>query len=743
MSWNLPPWGETRVVGKALPRVDAYERVSGSAVYGIDLSLPGMLHAAVLRCPHGQAQVKSVDASRAEKMPGVRAVLTPASKEAAIPWYGGTSRLLDPHCRYAGEEVAVVAADTLDQAREALASIRVEYQVLPFVLEIGDAVKPGAPAVHEKGNYLEPPSQYKRGDIAKGFAEADAVAENSFTTGCELHTSLETHGAVAQWEGDRLTVWESTQSAFDAQPMLAGVFNLPLSSVRVICRYMGGGFGGKTEVYKPTVMAALLARMTGRPVKFFLSREEELVAAGNRPAAEMKLKAGVRKDGTLTAFEMFARGSIGAYPDGADHGSQVRELYRCANVAIDNADVFINAGRSCAFRAPGCPPSAFALEQTIDELAAKIGMDPVELRLKNITTFSESYQRPYTTTGLRECLIEGSQAFGWKEAREKPRGSGAIRRGVGVAAGLWLGSGEPNATVVVKLYPDGSANLNMGSTDLGTGAKTIMAMVVAEELGVPMNRIQVENCDTATTQYGPGAWGSQTALVVSPAVRAAAVEVRRQLLEIAAAEMKVPAAELSLQDGKIVPAGAPAKAIPLSDLKGLGQRRVLAAVGTRHPHPEDKVALPFGVHFAEVEVNTRTGAVRVLRLLAAQDSGRVLNRLTYENQVHGGVTQGLGYGLTEQRRLDRRTGRVLNANLYDYKIPTALDAPGEFTCLPIDLHDTECNTTGVKGLGEPSTIPTSAAIANAVFHATGVRVTHAPITPMQMLAALAEHRKRS
>jgi CO/xanthine dehydrogenase Mo-binding subunit len=310
-----------------------------------------------------------------------------------------------------------------------------------------------------------------------------------------------------------------------------------------------------------------------------------------------------------------------------------------------------------------------------------------------------------------------------------------------VAAGIWMGAGEPNATIVVKLYPDGSANLNMGSTDLGTGAKTIMAMVVAEELGVLMGKIQVENCDTGTTQYGPGAWGSQTSLAVSPAVRAAAVEVKRQVLEIAAAEMKVPASELSLADGKIVPAGAPAKAIAFSELKGLAQRRVVAAVGTRHPHPEGKVALPFGAHFAEVEVNTRTGSIRVLRFLAAQDSGRVLNRFTYENQVHGGVTQGIGYGLTEQRRIDRRTGRVLNANLHDYKIPTALDAPGEFTCLPIDLHDTECNNVGAKGIGEPAHIPGAAAIANAFYNATGVRITETPIRPSQVIRLLAEAKK--
>jgi len=368
-------------------------------------------------------------------------------------------------------------------------------------------------------------------------------------------------------------------------------------------------------------------------------------------------------------------------------------------------------------------------------------MDPVEFRLKNIATFLQINDTPYTSIGLPECLSEGSTTFGWAEARARVRENGHLRRGVGMAAGMWGYPGDPRATVIVKLFSDGSVNLNMGASDLGTGTKTTMAMVVSEELGVALDRIQIEHADTGTTQNAPSSGGSQTLLVMAPAVRAASIEVKNQLLEVAAAELERPVQEIMLRDGKVVPVDEPEGGTEFASLRGLRGRQVLVGVGRRHPHPEGKIALPFAAQFAEVEVNTLTGEVRVLRLVAAHDSGRMLNQLTYENQVFGGMTMGIGLGLTEERILDRRqTGKVVNANWHDYKIPTAKDVPVDNTCVPIDPHDTECNTTGAKGLGEPAHIPTAAAIANAVYHATGVRVTDAPITRGRMLTALAAER---
>ncbi len=735
------PWGETTVVGRPLPRVDGYERVSGTAVYSLDLLLPDMLHAATLRCPHPHARVKKVDLAKALKMPGVRAVLSNADPEANIPWYAGpggkpVSRLFDPQCRYEGEEVAVVAAESPQQAWDAVRAIQVEYETLPFVTNMEDALKPGAPAVQEGGNQGAKPSIYERGDLAKGFAEADVVLEETYRTSCEIHTTMEVHGSVAQWEGDRLTVWDTTQGPFAVQSALASVLNMPLNKVRVIMNYMGGGFGAKLGLSKYTVMAALLARKTARPVKLFLTREETFLCTGNRPAHIMTLRAGVKKDGTLTALQLTATGEVGAYPGGVSLGSQLRELYRCPNVRSEETSALINAGQNRPMRAPGFPQCSWALEQMLDALAGKIGMDPIELRIRNFTAVNQAQKDiPYTSAALRECLTEGAKAFGWKEARARAKGSGPWVRGVGVAGGMWGSAGGPPSTVVVSLYSDGSALLNMGAADIGTGTKTVMAMVVSEELGVPLDRIRIECSDTGTTQYSGPSGGSKTVPSDSPAVRAAALDVKAKLLEMAAAQLKAPAGSLTLKGGEIHVEGGSQK-VAIRDLTVLRQQQALVGVGTRAPNPAGYVARPFAAHFAEVEVNRRTGEVRVLRLLAAQDSGRVMNLLTYRNQVIGGLTMGIGFALTEKRIMDAPSGKMANANWHDYKIPTAKDVPADLACVPVDIRDHQWNITSTKGIGEPATIPTAAAIANAFYNATGVRIRSAPITPGSVVGLL-------
>ncbi len=735
------PWGETTVVGKPRPRVDGYERVSGSAVYAMDVTFPDMLHAAIVRSPHAHARVKKVDTSKAERMPGVRAVLTGESPGAKLPWYfgekGPTSLLFDSHCRYEGEEVAAVAAETPQLAHDAARAVAVDYEELPFVVDYEEALKPGAPAVHDGGNRNGEPDKYERGDVVKGFAEADVVVERTFKTPSEIHTPMEPHGSVAKWDGGRLTVWDTNQGVFDVRGGLAQWLQMPLTSVRVISKYMGGGFGSKIEPGKYTVIAALLARTTGRPVRCFLSREESFLCVGNRPPNTLTLKAGAKRDGTLVALQLTGLGTSGAYPDGSSAGYLVTDLYACPNVRTEETDVFINAGKARAFRAPGFPQGAWALEQVMDELAVKLGMDPVELRLKNVPTVSQRRNnKPYTSTGLARCLQEGATAFGWKAARTAPRGRGPVVRGVGVAAGMWGWEGEARSTVIIRYAADGSVNLCMGASDIGTGTKTVMAMVVSEELGVALDRIQIDHADTGTTPSAVVSGGSQTTHVNSPAVRAAALEVKRQLLEMAAEQLKVETASLSLRGGEIVAAGPPEKKLALKDLAGLQEQQVVVGVGRRHPHPKDKIGLPFVAHFAEVEVDTRTGEVRVLRLLGAHDSGRVMSPMSYENQVFGGMTMGIGFAMTENRILDRATGRMVNANWHDYKLPTALDIPVKPVCLPIDPHDTEVNTVGAKGIGEPATIPTAAALANAVYHATGVRVTEPQLNPVQMAQKL-------
>jgi CO/xanthine dehydrogenase Mo-binding subunit len=745
------PWQTTKVVGRPLPRVDAYERVSGKAVYPSDVILPDMLFCALLRCPHPNAVVTGIDAKDARAMVGVRAVMTGEDRDADIlwPWSPDVrTKLFDPRCRFEGEVVAAVAAETPYQAWDAVRAIKVRYDVLPFVQDERQALDGSAARVHKDGNTVRT-DKYERGDVTKGFAGADVVLEQTYRNESEVHTPMELHGCVARWDGDSLTLWESTQGVYAIQAKVAEVLRLPLAKVRVIGKYMGGGFGSKLQADKLTVIAALLAKRTARPVKLFLSREETFIAAGNRPPGTMRLKAGVKKDGTLMALEFSGVGASGAYPAGGTSLLDwlVRDLYTCANVRTETTDVYINAGPARPFRAPGHPQCAWALEQMMDALAEAIAMDPVELRLRNIPLKSQARpgDPPYTSTGLRECLEKGAAAFGWKEARTRAAGmrQDGIRRGVGVAAGLWVaGGGNPPSTVIVKLFADGSANLNMGASDIGTGTKTVMAMVVAEELGIRPEMLQIEHADTGTTQYATSSGGSKTVPTESPAVRAAALDVKRQLLELAGQDLKLDAADLELSGDEVLSPKDPATRIKVTAVTGLKKRGVIVGIGYRGPNPEGKVVNPFAAQFCEVEVNMRTGEARVLRFVAAHDSGRVMDRLTYDNQVFGGITMGIGFGLTEARILDRgQTGKMVNRNWHDYKLPTALDVPVDMTSLPVEPGDVEANTTGAKGLGEPVTIPTAAAIANAVYNATGLRVTETPMDVVRLGSLLSQVKK--
>jgi CO/xanthine dehydrogenase Mo-binding subunit len=746
------PWGSTKVIGKRISRVDAYERVSGSAVYPSDMILPNMLYGAILHCPHPHAKIIKLDTSKAEKMPGVHAVISADSKEADLPWFNSrhmpADKLLEKELRYEGDVVAAVAAETPYQARDAAQAIAVEYEILPFVADERQAMTSNAPKVTPKGNLVKEPKVVERGDTAAGFDQAAKVVEGSYRTECELHTPMELHGAVAKWDKDALTIWESTQGVFAIQSAVAEALSLPLSKVRVIGHYMGGGFGSKLQAGKYTVIAAVLARMTARPVKLFLTREETYLTMGNRPASNMAIKIGAKADGTLTAIDFSVLGSEGPY---AGSGTllvdfQANDLYLCPNFRSESTDVYMNAGPTRPFRAPGLPQGAWAVEQAMDQLALELNMDPIDLRLKNIPTFSQARRGspPYTSTGLKECLEEGAKAFNWKASREAAeafnRTSKHIKRGVGMAAGLWAaGGGRPPSTIILKLYADGSANLNMGASDIGTGTKTVMALVVAEELGIDPGVIQIEHADTGSTQYATPSGGSKTVPTESPAVRDAAVKVKQQILDMAAKELKVSRDDVVYKGATVVSKSDPANQKKIIELESLQKQGVVVGVGYRAPNPEGKAITPFAAQFCEVEVNTLTGELKILRFLGAHDSGRVMDRLTYDNQVHGGITMGIGLATTEMRVLDvNQTGKLVNRNWHDYKLPTALDVASVTESLPIELPDNEANTTGAKGLGEPVTIPTAPALANAVFHALGVRFYDTPINPTTIMARLAK-----
>ena len=741
-------WQQTSVVGNRKPRVDGYERVSGSAIYPSDVVLPGMLHAAILHCPHSHARITGIDTSKARSVPGVEALLTKDSPGADLEWpYADNFRgaLFSPHCRYEGEVVAAVAANSPDEAWDGLRQVSVTYEVLPAVSDERQALDKDAPKVHSGGNLVMPVQKYHRGDVEQGFAEAEVILERSFRTQALLHTPIELHGCVASWDGDDLTIWESTQGVYAVQDRVAEVLKLPKSKVRVIGHYVGGGFGSKLETSKYSVIAALLARKTGRPVKLFHTREQTYLAMGNRPASTMDIRVGASRDGRLTGIEFRGLGASGAYSAGGTSLLDwlAKDMYLCPNVRTELRDVYINAGPARPFRAPGYPQGSWAVEQTMDELAKELGMDPIDLRLKNFASSSQGRRGnpPYTTNGLKQCLLKGAEAFGWDKARQDRRNFGSqghLRRGVGMAACNWfVGGGWPPSTVLVKLFDDGSVNLNMGASDIGTGTKTVMALIVAEELSLESGSVQIENADTGTTQYASPSGGSKTVPTEGPAVREAALHVKSQILSMAAEALQRPVDELELVNGSVRDRKAQDTHIKVAELQGLKEQQVIVGIGHKAPNPENKAVTPFGAQFCEVEVNTMTGEVRILRFVAAHESGRVLDRLTFDSQVVGGVTMGVGLGTTEFRVLDaRNTGKLCNRNWHDYKLPTMLDAPEEITSVAIDLPDHQANISGAKGLGEPVTVPTAAAIANAVADAVGIRFKETPINPVTLVARL-------
>lgn len=738
---ETPLWGndaELDIVGHPTPRVDADKRVTGAAKYTSDIMLPHMLYGRILRSARPHAVVKSIDSTLAEKLPGVKTVIS-AFNTDPIRWHGSSS-LFDKTVRLVGDEVAAVAAVDEETAADALELIKVEYENLPFVTDMEEAMKDTAPKLWPNGNLVGgKPSIYERGSVSKGFAEADLVVEETFRTQTELHTCLEPHGSVAVWEGDKLTVWDSTQAVFNVRDALATALNVPSNHVRVIKQYMGGGFGSKLELGKYTVIAALLARRTRRPVRMMLTREEDQMNTGNRPATFQHVKVGVKKDGTLTAIELKSINANGAYLGGAGCGAPYREMYLCPNVRTEEYAVYVNTGRSRPTRAPGHVPGTFGLESMMDVVAKNIGMDPLEFRKKNYATVNQAQAKPkpYSAKLLDQLYEEGAKKIDWWN-RDKRRNSGSSptkKRGVGMASQIWGGGGGPPAYALVKINRDGSVNVLSGTQDLGTGTKTIVSQIAAEELGIALGDVAVDLGDTETCPFSGSSGGSTTAASVGPAVRTAAADARLQLFEYAALELKVKPEELASRSGKIFVKSDPQKSVTFKDTARKAGNNMIIGKGFRGPNPDGYSLNTFGAHFAEVEVDTETGRVTLLRHVAAHHSGRAFNPLTMTSQIEGGVIQSMGYALSEQRVIDPASGIPLNMNMENYKPMTALDVP---TIEPVLLTqvDEHCNTLGGKGIGEPPRIPAAAAIANAVADAIGVHIRELPITPDKVLAAL-------
>jgi xanthine dehydrogenase YagR molybdenum-binding subunit len=650
--------------------------------------------------------------------------------------FRGEDTIFREEVRFVGDEVAAVCAENERVADEALALIAVDYEVLPHVVDLEEAIDDASPRIDEHGN-VHDADRHERGDVKQAFRDADAVVEATYRTSTQLHNSLETHGAVATWDGDLLTVHESTQHIFGVRAGLQAALRIPYARIRVVCDHMGGGFGSKGGIGKYTIVAALFARELGVAVRCVLDRREENVAAGNRSATLQKVKIAA-KDGRITAIAHDSWSNAGQGRWVADPTGPTKGLYDVPNVLARSYRVVANTGSLSAFRAPGYVEGTFALESAIDELADRIGIDPLALRRHHAGAEKDpATGLRYTLKRLVECYDVGAQEIGWGRRRAKGlRGSApGLKRGLGMASQLWSGGGTPPAYATVHVNPDGTAVVRIGTQDIGTGTRTVVAQVCAEELGVDVADVRVEIGDTESP-YAPISAGSLTVPSVTPAVRIAAKDAREQLLEVASGILEVGAGELRMERGHVVSRGA---RTPLAKILEELQNYTVIGRGGRMPNPDDVTIKTFGAHFVEVEVDPRTGAIAVEKVVAVHDVGRVVNPLTATSQVEGGVIQALGFALTEERVVDRPTGRVLTAGLETYKVPTVKDVP-KIVARFIDDPDDEANNTGTKGLGEPPIIPTAAAVANAVANALGVRIRHLPLTPRRVLDALAASR---
>jgi CO/xanthine dehydrogenase Mo-binding subunit len=707
------PPGPLTVVGRDALRKDAPERVRGEARYTADLQLPGMLHAAILRSPHAHARVLSIDLEPALALPGVHAAVGPLNEEVG----------------YVGHAVAAVAADTFAQARAALEAIRVEWEELELVLDPEEAVA--------RELFTAPPTRYERGEFERALATADVVVQGTYRTSVVLHNSLETHQSVAEWVGDTLTVHISTQYVWGVRDEIAKELGIPADKVRVVCEYMGGGFGSKNDAGDYTFAAIELAKRTGRAVKCALTRREENVAAGNRNATIQKLTVGARSDGTIVALGGEFTNAVGFSGWSAMTEGPMQMLYACDNVRTVRYGAKVNTPPMKAFRAPGFVEGTFGLECLLDELASKLDVDPLELRRKNYA--SDNDGKPYSSKNLMACYELAAKE--WERRHEvRARSTGTWKHGVGMASQIWFGGGGPPSYAWIRVGSDGRAQVVTAMQDIGTGSRTAMAQIAAEELGFPLDRVEVSLGDTSRGPFASISAGSSTIPSMGPAVRAAAADAKRQLIEIAAQRHHLEERVLDIVDGNVVSADGNLST-PVEELVAVLEDAQILGKGARGPNPTGMSVLTFGIQVVEVAVDVETGEVVVERVYAAHDVGRIVNALGARSQVEGGIIQGIGHTLSEQRLHDPADGRILTTTLDAYRMPTIADVP-EIVCEFVDEPDEHLTNLGSKGLGEPPIVPIAAAIGNAIRDATGADVHELPITREEMLRALAAAKEK-
>jgi xanthine dehydrogenase YagR molybdenum-binding subunit len=709
--WPAAP----NLIGKRIPRLDGLLKASGKAKYPSDVRPEGTLFGVMLYSPHAHARVKSIDISAAQKMPGVKAAIAIAKEGTTL--------------RYHGDDIAAVAAETEEQARDAVRAIKVEYEVLPHVATEALAMAEGAPKVFQGGNVRGGRGQ-TRGKPEEAMAAAEVSIEGTYSVPMITHVCLEPHGLTAKWEGeDKIVAWASTQNVDGVGNELASSFKLPPANVTVYTDYMGGGFGSKFQADVWGKTAVQLSKMAGgRPVKMFLDREQEHVAAGNRPSGSAHIKLGANRDGKIVAMIAEARGT-----GGVGSGSDVILPYvyalngaRIPNLSLKQSGVLTNFGSQRAMRAPRHPQSCLLTEAAMDDLAEKLGMDPIEFRIKNLA------ETDFHTPIYKGELQMGAELIGWAQKR-KPRGqngNGPIRTGLGVALHQWGGGGANDNHVMCIINPDGSVEVQCATQDIGTGARTILAIIAAEILGLQPTDI-ISSIGNSSYPHGQPSGGSTTTPSVSPPCFDAVTKARDAMFKkIAQAFDNAQPEDLSLKQGRVWVSGE-----PVGSWRDACRKLGASSVSATGDFVENMTSTGVGgCQFAEVQVDLETGKVRVKKIVAIQDSGLILNKLTWESQVYGGVIMGLNYGLFEERVVDPTTGRMLNPDMEWYKLAGASDIP-EIIVRAYEPDDQKAR--GVIGVGEPPTISTAAAIGNAVSNAIGVRVPEWPMSPRNVLNALA------
>ena len=745
------------VIGKDIPRVDGREKATGAAIYTDDIKLPGMLHGMLLRSPVPHARIRSIDVSKAKRLPGVKCVITgedtPKVKYGNWRLFPATQDeypLAVDKVRFIGDEVAAVAAVDPDIAAEALELIDVEYEELPAVFDVLSSVRKNAPVIHDATpNNISVDRKIAYGDIKKGFAESDYVREDIFTVHPVSPAYLEPCSSLAQCDQDgRITLWTSTQTPYIVQCLLASALGMRENDIRVIKPNVGGGFGGKMELRPWEFCAALMAKLTGKPVKFTLTREEELTTGRRRHPMRLKSKVGFKTDGTLMAKDLHIYLDGGAYNAMGPTatflcGNFGAMLYRYPNYRFIGQHVYTNKPPASAMRGFGAPQSLFAAESQMNMAAAELGIDPIDLRIKNAMVTGDTIPDVATISscGFIESLEEVRKMSNWKRNRKsKKKGYGI---GIGcysfISGGVfnWFNTQYPFSAAEVKVFSDGTAHLLTMASDIGQGANTVLKQILAEELGLQMEDIRLTAADTAMTpQADLGTWGSRVTLMAGNAIRDAARQIKDVLFGAVSSQFDLNVIfDLECKDGRIQAKGKSKRSMPFGEAVAMVQKAnrgiPVTAKGYYTPRGKGLVtpAFSFGAQVAEVEVDQETGVVQVKKMYTAHDCGTVINPMAVEGQLEGSIHMGLGYALSEE--LVMADGKTLSNTFLDYKLPTAMDMPpGESVC--IETYEPE-GPMGAKEAGEGLVSPTAPAIAEAVYHATGYRCKDLPITPEKVI----------